>query len=54
MLKKMVLESHEYDWNKLAYCFELNTEEIKEHWKEFIYPTIRSNEKIAGAYLWTH
>lgn len=54
MLKKMVLEKHEYDWNKLADYFGVNTEEIKERWKEYVYPTIRSTEKIAGAYLWTH
>ena len=31
----------------------MSIEEVKARWQDKIYPTIRSDKKIAGAFIWT-
>ena len=53
ILKSLVLDVHLFDWEALANHFHTTIADVKLRWRENIYPTMRSNRKIAGAYVWT-
>lgn len=37
----------------LASYLSVDISEVKARWQDHIYPTLRSDRKIAGAFIWT-